>query len=115
MSATTSVAQTPEPPYYAVIFTSFRTEVEAGYGQMAERMLELASQQPGYLGVESARGSDGLGITISYWASEEAIAAWKAHSTHQLAQKAGQETWYADYGVRVARVERAYGKTRKVG
>lgn len=105
-----SIAHTPEPPYYAVIFTSLRTEGDRGYGRMAERMVELAAQQPGFLGLESARTPEGLGITVSYWSSEEAIAAWKAHVEHQVAQQAGQQTWYANYQLRVARVERDYGK-----
>jgi heme-degrading monooxygenase HmoA len=73
-------------------------------------MVELASQQPGFLGVESARTAGGLGITVSYWSSEEAIAAWKAHAEHAVAQETGQRVWYSDYHLRVARVERAYGK-----
>lgn len=105
---TDSIARTPEPPYYAVIFTSLRTEGDQGYGQMADRMLELASQQPGFLGVESARSESGLGITVSYWTSEEAIAAWKAHAEHQVAQATGQRVWYSDYQLRVAKVERDY-------
>jgi heme-degrading monooxygenase HmoA len=105
-----SLASTPEPPYYAVIFTSLRTDGDRGYGEMAERMADLAATQPGFLGVESARGSDGLGITVSYWASEEAITAWKAHMEHKPAQEGGKRVWYADYQVRVAKVERGYGK-----
>jgi len=105
-----SLANTPEPPYYAVIFTSLRTEGDRGYGKTAERMIELASQQPGFLGVETARGDDGLGITVSYWTSEEAIANLKANAEHRLAQEAGRKTWYADYRLRIAKVERAYGK-----
>jgi heme-degrading monooxygenase HmoA len=104
------LANTPEPPYYAVIFTSQRTDVEAGYGGMAERMVELASMQPGFLGVESVRGADGLGITVSYWSDEAAIVAWKANLEHQGAQSAGKRVWYADYQLRVCKVERAYGK-----
>ena len=105
------IAKTPEPPYYAVIFTSLRTEGDHGYGHMADRMVELASQQPGFLGVESARTADGLGITVSYWESEEAIAAWKAHTEHKVARETGQKVWYSDYYLRVARVERGYGRT----
>jgi heme-degrading monooxygenase HmoA len=104
------LAQTPQPPYYAVIFTSLRTDVDRGYGHMAERMVELAAQQPGFLGIESARTPDGLGITVSYWSTEEAIAAWKANADHKVAQQAGQRVWYADYHLRVAKVERDYGK-----
>jgi heme-degrading monooxygenase HmoA len=107
--STASPAATPEPPYYAVIFTSRRTDGDRGYAAMAERMVALAAQQPGFLGVESARGADGLGITVSYWRDEAAIAAWKGQVDHQQAQRAGKTTWYADYQVRVARVERAYG------
>ena len=104
------IASTPQPPYYAVIFTSLRTDAESGYGRMAERMVELAAQQPGFLGVESARDAGGLGITVSYWESEEAIARWKANAEHRVAQEAGRKTWYRDYQLRVARVEREYGK-----
>lgn len=99
----------PEPPYYAVIFTSQRTEGDQGYGRMAERMEELAAQQPGYLGIESSRNAAGFGITVSYWESEEAIARWKANAEHAVAQEVGKETWYAGYALRIARVERAYG------
>jgi len=102
-------ATTPEPPYYAVIFTSIRTEDDAGYGETAERMEALAREMPGYLGIESARGTDGFGITISYWASEAAIAEWKRHIEHQAAQSRGKREWYAGYRVRVAKVERALG------
>lgn len=104
-------ASTPNPPYYAVIFTSQRTAVEAdAYNEMADVMEQLARQQPGFLGVESTRGADGLGITVAYWQSEADIAAWKAHTDHQAAQRAGAERWYEHYEVRVAKVERAYGK-----
>jgi heme-degrading monooxygenase HmoA len=102
--------KTPEPPYYAVIFSSQRTPHDQGYAEMAQRMVELAAEQPGFLGVESARGDDGFGITVSYWSSEEAIAAWKAHLAHKPAQEAGKRVWYADYFLRVAKVERDYGK-----
>jgi len=99
-------ARTPEPPYYAVIFTSQRTDVDDGYGAMGDRMVELASQQSGFLGVESVRDASGLGITVSYWSSLEAIAAWKAHAEHRIAQSTGRKKWYAHFETRVARVER---------
>lgn len=99
-------AHTPDPPYYAVIFTSLRTDVVDGYGDTAERMVELASQQPGFLGVESARGEDGLGITVSYWESEEAIANWRQQAEHRVAQGRGKGEWYTEFFTRVAKVER---------
>jgi len=102
------LARTPAPPYYAVIFTSKRTEGERGYDGMAQRMVELGAKQPGFLGIESVRGADGTGITVSYWRDEAAIRAWKGVAEHQKAQQAGRETWYAGYEVRIARVERAY-------
>ena len=101
-------AQTPTPPYYAVIFTSQRAAGDAAYAAMADRMVELARRQPGFLGVESARSHDGFGITVSYWTSEDAIRGWRAHVDHLAAQEAGRSTWYTQYSVRVARVERAY-------
>lgn len=105
------LARTPSPPYYAVIFTSRRTEEEdRSYNDMADRMVTLASEMPGFLGVESVRCADGLGITVSYWESEDSIREWKTHSEHQVAQETGKNVWYADYAIRVARVERAYGK-----
>ena len=94
-----------KPPYYAVIFSSRRTDGDEGYGEAAARMLNLASQQPGYLGVESVR-EGAVGITISYWESEAAIAGWKANLEHLEAQAGGRARWYSDYEVRVAKVER---------
>jgi heme-degrading monooxygenase HmoA len=97
-----------KPPYYAVVFSSQRTEGDHGYGATGDRMVELAAQQPGYLGVESVRGADGFGITVSYWDSEQAIANWKRDAEHRIAQERGRSQWYAHYELRVARVERAY-------
>src|ERR1051325_1873818 len=96
MSSTTAFATTPEPPYYAVIFTSQRSETERGYDPMAQRMAELASKQPGFLGIESVRGADGFGITVSYWANEAAIVAWRSEVQHRAAQEAGKNIWYSD-------------------
>ena len=92
--------------YYAVIFTSTRTEVEAGYAEMAIKMVELAKAQPGYIGMESARSE--IGITVSYWESLEAIKNWKANMEHIEAQEKGKTTWYKNYKVRIAKVEREY-------
>lgn len=104
-------AALPDPPYYAVIFSSRRTAVDQGYGAMGERMLELAAQQQGFLGFESARGPDGFGITVSYWASLESVSAWKANAEHRVAQSTGRENWYEHYETRITRVERAYSGT----
>lgn len=101
-------AETPEPPYYAVIFTTRRTDGDNGYAAMAEAMDRLAAEQPGYLGVESARGADGIGITVSYWESEDAILNWKSNAEHAAARALGRRDWYEHYELRVAKVERAY-------
>ncbi|WP_438446336.1 antibiotic biosynthesis monooxygenase family protein [Gorillibacterium sp. sgz5001074] len=98
-------AQTPQPPYYAVIFTSQRTEGDNGYGKMADRMVELASRQKGFLGVESARDEQ-LGITVSYWDSLESIRAWKENAAHRTAQDRGKAEWYKSFALRVCKVER---------
>lgn len=92
---------------FAVVFTSRRTVADSqGYAQMATRMEELALLQPGFLGVDSVRGEDGLGITVSYWQTEEAIAAWREQIEHRLARSLGREVWYEDFSLRVCRVER---------
>ncbi len=101
-----TLAETPEPPYYAVIFTSQQTDDLEGYGAMAEKMVVLAAEQPGYLGFESAR--EGIGIAISYWRDLESIRNWKAQLEHQEAQSLGRERWYSGYTTRIARVERQY-------
>lgn len=101
------IASTPAPPYYAVIFTSTRKEGDNGYAEMSQRMVELAQQQPGYLGHESAR--DGIGITVSYWENTDAIRNWKMNTEHLFAQQKGREDWYAAYKVRICKVERDYG------
>ncbi len=103
------IARTPEPPYYAVIFTSLRSDTEQDYAVTAERMLELACEQPGFLGVESARGADGLGITVSYWRDEGSIRAWRVQAEHREAQRRGRTDWYRAFRTRVAHVERDYG------
>jgi len=112
MSAPAGLARTPEPPYYAVIFTSRRTAGDHGYGAMAERMVELGSGYDGFLGIESVRGADGVGITVSYWRDEAAILAWKRDTEHQQAQRGGRAAWYEAFEVRIAKVERAYGFAR---
>lgn len=98
------------PPYYAVIFSSLRTAVDEGYAAMAEEMERLGSEQPGFLGIDSARS--GVGITVSYWRTLEDLHAWKAVARHRVAQKLGQELWYEDYVTRVAKVEYEYSKRR---
>ena len=101
-------AKTPEPPYYAVIFTNQLSEHDKGYQEMGAKMFELALEQPGCIGAESTRDESGLGITVSYWTDEKSIAAWKAVSEHKVAQRLGIEKWYAHYELRVAKVDRAY-------
>ena len=100
------IAKTPAPPYYAVIFTSLCTEGDNGYAEMATKMVELASKQPGFLGVESAR--EDIGITVSYWSDLESIKNWKANIEHQEAQKLGREKWYSSFKTRISKVERDY-------
>ena len=105
-----ALATTPEPPYYAVVFTSVRKgmpETDAAYARTATEMERLAREQPGFLGIESARDAAGVGITVSYWASLEAIAAWRAHGDHRIAQRAGRTEWYGAYALRVCKVEKA--------
>jgi heme-degrading monooxygenase HmoA len=101
-------ARTPEPPYYAVIFSAQRTDGDDGYAAMAEAIMQLALRQPGCLGAETVRDENGFGITVSYFTDEASVAAWKANARHLAAQRAGQQRWYSHYELRVARVERAY-------
>lgn len=102
-----AIARTPAPPYVAVIFTSLRTEGDNGYAAMSSAMDALAREQPGYLGIESAR--EQVGITVSYWRDEQAARDWKQVAQHLVAQRRGREVWYRDYRVRVASVVRDYG------
>jgi heme-degrading monooxygenase HmoA len=112
MSEPSSLACPVGAGAYAVIFTSLRTASDQGYAQTADEMVALASRQPGFLGVESVRAPDGLGITVSYWRDLESIRHWKANADHLAAQLAGRERWYRAYRVRVCRVERDYGFER---
>jgi heme-degrading monooxygenase HmoA len=108
------IARTPVPPYYAVIFTSKRRSAdERGYSAVAQRMADLGSRYDGFLGLESARGADGVGITVSYWRDEVASLAWKRDTEHEKAQRGGRDAWYDCYEVRIAKVERAYGFARE--
>jgi heme-degrading monooxygenase HmoA len=99
---------TTKPPYFAVVFTSRLKPGEQGYEAMAERMLELVSRQPGFLGFDSARSPEGAGITVSYWDSLESIHAWKAVPEHESAQKKGRSHWYSNYRIRIASVLEDY-------
>jgi heme-degrading monooxygenase HmoA len=111
-----SRTRTPEPPYYAVVFTSLRTaEDPEGYARAAAEMERLAARQPGYLGIESTRSPEGAGITVSYWKSIDAIRSWKNVAEHRVVQQAGREVWYLCYRIRVSRVERDYGWERPPG
>jgi len=101
------IANTPKPPYYAVIFSNEISNQTEGYAEMTDQMVELAAQQDGFLGYESVR--EDLGITVSYWTDLESIKKWKANSEHQVAQKLGHEKWYSTFKTRIAKVERDYG------
>lgn len=100
------IAKTPKTPYYAVIFTSKLTNTNKGYDKTAIRMVELAKNQKGFLGVESVRND--LGITVSYWESIESIKSWKNESEHKVAQQKGKDVWYTAFKVRICKVERDY-------
>jgi len=101
-------AAAPEPPYYAVIFASQRAAAESGddYGATSDRMVELARQRDGFLGIESARDASGFGITVSYWRDEASIAGWKADLEHREAQRRGRHGYYEKFELRIAKVER---------
>jgi glutathione S-transferase len=105
---------TPDPKSathcFAVIFASqySGTGVPDGYDAAADAMVALAKKQPGFLGIESARGADGFGITVSYWDSLEAIKNWREHPEHRAVQARGRESYYARYDLRVCSVERGY-------
>ncbi|MBI5032888.1 MAG: antibiotic biosynthesis monooxygenase [Chloroflexi bacterium] len=106
----TKIARTPEPPYFAVIFTSLRTEGDTGFAAMAEKMVELATFQSGFIGVESAR--DKIGITVTYWTNMEAILSWSQNAQHKLAWELGYQKWYQSFKLRVCKVERDYDFAR---
>jgi heme-degrading monooxygenase HmoA len=108
----TQIAATPQPPYYAVIFTSLRTEGDRGYGEMAGRMMALASEHEGFLGAEGVREADGFGVTVCYWKTLEGIKRWKENAEHLMAQQAGREHWYLQYKTRICKVEDDYGFAR---
>ena len=108
-----TLAQTPNPPYYAVVFSSKRTAADAeGYAEMSDRMFALAAQQPGYLGVEAVHSDDGFGMTVSYWESLDAIRNWREQTEHKIAQAQGRAKWYQKFQLRIARVEKDYSFVR---
>lgn len=100
------ISTTPQPPYYAVIFTSIKTPRDEGYNEMADKMIALAAKQEGFLGVEAARNE--IGITVSYWKDVASIIKWKEVSEHKIAQEKGKTTWYKSFKTRIAKVERDY-------
>ncbi len=100
------IAKTPPPPYYAVIFSSTRALGDKGYTEVADKMIELAKEQDGFLGIESARND--LGITVSYWNNLDSIQNWQANAQHKLAKQKGRDIWYQSYKVRISKVETDY-------
>lgn len=100
------IAKTPNPPYYAVIFSSVRMQIDEGYSEMSDAMEELVKKQPGFLGFESARNE--IGITVSYWKDLESIRNWRDNAEHTIAQLTGRKKWYESFKVRIAKVERDY-------
>ncbi len=105
------IAETPKPPYYAVIFSSIRTEENNEYSETADRMVELAKKQDGFLGVESARNE--IGITVSYWRDLKSIKSWKENTEHSIAREKGRNKWYKTFKIRIAKVERDYDFEKK--
>jgi len=106
------IAQTPKPPYYAVIFSSLRTNINQDYNKVSERMVCLAKNQEGFLGIESVRNK--LGITVSYWQDLETIKNWKNNLEHSMARKKGREIWYKSFKIRICKVEKEYGFIKKM-
>lgn len=102
------LATTPQPPYYAVVFSSLLSQADGEYQDAADRMLELAKQQDGFLGVDSVRETQ-LGVTVSYWRDLDAIQKWKEHAEHRLVRERGRKEWYSAFRLRICRVEREYG------
>ncbi|MFD4672674.1 antibiotic biosynthesis monooxygenase family protein [Lentzea sp. NPDC058450] len=101
-----------EPPYYAAIFTTVRTQDQTGYAETNARMEELVRDIPGYLGMDHAQNPGGLGITVGYFRDAEALEQWRTDAEHRVAQKRGRADWYESYTLHVAKVERSHGFTR---
>ena len=100
------IANTPKAPYYAVVFSTIRTDIDEGYEETAQKMEALAKLQEGYLGIESARSI--IGITVSYWESLDSISKWKNNVEHTIARNKGRELWYQTYKLRICKVECDY-------
>lgn len=96
-----------QPLFYAVIFTSKLTGVAIeDYERNAAKMEDLCAQQPGFLGMDSARSE--VGITVCYWQSLADIENWRSHLDHKSVQEKGIEIWYESYDVKVCLVEKHY-------
>ncbi|MFO0995426.1 MAG: antibiotic biosynthesis monooxygenase [Alphaproteobacteria bacterium] len=105
------ISRTPEPPYYAVIFTSINADTDhREHSQMYERLVAVAARYEGFLGIEAARNRDGCGVAAIYWKDADAIAAFARDPEHAIAKKKGREVWYSHYLIRICKVERAYGR-----
>ncbi|MFF4379118.1 antibiotic biosynthesis monooxygenase family protein [Kitasatospora sp. NPDC001547] len=102
-----------EPPYYAVVFTSVRTQDQSGYGETSARMEELVKDIPGFLGMDHAQNPGGLSITVGYFRDAEALTEWRTNAEHRVAQQRGRADWYQGYTLHVAKVERSHGFVRE--
>ena len=105
------ISKTPNPPYYAVVFTSINANVDhTEHVDMYARLVQRAATYEGYLGIEPARNSDGTGVAVVYFKDQESIGAWAKDPEHQIAKRKGREIWYSHYMIRICRVERDYGR-----
>lgn len=102
-----------DPPYIAVVFTSTRSSVDDGYGDMSDHMVELVNEVDGFLGMDSVRGADGRGITVGYFRDDEALKTWRENVEHRSAMQLGRDKWYDEYSLHVTRVERSYNWSRE--
>ena len=103
-----SIAKTPQKPYYAVIFTYKRTNVDNGYEVMEKKTTEMVAKMKGFLGYESSKDESGFGVIISYWDSEESINTWRSNQVHRSAKEGGREQWYSEFATRICKVEDDY-------
>ena len=98
------------------VVTVFRNRLDpAGathYGPRAEEMEALARSMPGFVDVKSFVADDGERVTISTFADEASVRAWREQAEHRVAQAEGRSTYYDEYSIQVCETLRA-GAFRK--
>ena len=96
----------------AVIFEVWMApDRQQDYLAIAARLKPELEKMDGFISIERFQSLSEAGklLSLSVWRDEEAVRAWRNHPDHRVAQRAGRESIFSDYRLRIVSVLRDYG------